>query len=298
MIDCSLETFLDLAPAGLFELAWVDGAQDFRFIRINREGCKIIGGDYTGQLLCESIKGHRDPVPGEDFSTVEIYRQIAFGDRPPREAVLPFNSPTFGGRVYFFQRVIQLTPGRIAIGCLNITTEVKLREKLRQQATHDQLTGAYSRYYAEDQLDHACELCKQGISTTLILIDLDKFKQINDTHGHPVGDLFLQAVARCLEAQLLNTEPNQRLVARLGGEEFALLCYDLDDDQMSPILEQVREAVSQLRLEEAPQVQLTLSIGWASGRADQSLTQIFRRADQALYRAKEAGRNRVEAGDA
>ncbi|MFG1495264.1 diguanylate cyclase [Saccharospirillum sp. HFRX-1] len=170
--------------------------------------------------------------------------------------------------------------------------------RLRQMALTDPLTGLPNRRQLDDfgELHHRLARLTQA-QLHAAIFDLDHFKQVNDTHGHPIGDLFLQAVARCLEAQLLSKDHDQRLVARLGGEEFALLCYGLDDEQLPPMLEAVREAVSQLRLDEAPQVQLTLSIGWASGQADQPLTQIFRRADQALYRAKDAGRNRVEAGD-
>lgn len=171
--------------------------------------------------------------------------------------------------------------------------------RLRQMALTDPLTGLPNRRQLDDfgELHHRLARLTHARLHAAIF-DLDHFKQVNDHYGHPMGDLFLQAVAHCLETQLQTADNDQRLVARLGGEEFALLCYGLDDETVSELLEQVRGAISQLRIDEAPQLQLTLSVGWAGGQADQALSQIFRRADQALYRAKEAGRNRVEANDA
>lgn len=170
--------------------------------------------------------------------------------------------------------------------------------RLRQMALTDPLTGLPNRRQLDDfgELHHRLARLTDA-RMQAVIFDLDHFKQVNDTYGHPVGDRFLQAVAECLQRVLLQPADGQRLVARLGGEEFALVCYGVSDDQMQPLLEQARQAIAELRIDDAPDVQVTLSVGWSSGRADQSLTQVFRRADQALYRAKEAGRNRVVAGE-
>lgn len=168
--------------------------------------------------------------------------------------------------------------------------------RLRQMALTDPLTGLPNRR----QLDDFAELHHRlagmtGAPLQIVIFDLDHFKAVNDTYGHPIGDRFLQAVAASLKQQLTPEADSHRLVARLGGEEFALVCYDMAAADLIPLLDQAREAISELRVEEAPEVRLTLSAGWASGDPDQPLTQTFRQADQALYRAKDAGRNRVEA---
>ncbi|WP_108124025.1 sensor domain-containing diguanylate cyclase [Saccharospirillum mangrovi] len=168
--------------------------------------------------------------------------------------------------------------------------------RLRQMALTDPLTGLPNRRQLDDfgELHHRLARLTQARLHAAIF-DLDHFKQVNDSYGHPVGDRFLQTVANTLEQVLLTPSTGPRLVARLGGEEFALVCYGLDDAELPSLLEAARDAISRIRIDEAPDVQLTLSVGWAGGQADQPLTQIFRRADQALYRAKDAGRNQVVA---
>ena len=101
--------------------------------------------------------------------------------------------------------------------------------RLRQMALTDPLTGLPNRRQLDDfgELHHRLARLTQARLHTAIF-DLDHFKRVNDTYGHPIGDLFLQAVARCLETQLLSKDHDQRLVARLGGEEFALICYSLE----------------------------------------------------------------------
>ena len=125
----------------------------------------------------------------------------------------------------------------------------------------------------------------------VLLLDVDRFKSVNDQHGHATGDRVLQQVAQVLATQV----PEGGLLARYGGEEFLLVLPDHDLEHARRFAEQARAAVEAWRAPELPAV--TLSIGVTARPADDSTTTLeglIEQADRALYRAKESGRNRVE----
>jgi diguanylate cyclase (GGDEF)-like protein len=128
-------------------------------------------------------------------------------------------------------------------------------------------------------------------AVSLLMVDVDHFKRLNDTHGHLVGDEVLKRLARILRRQV---RP-QDLVARYGGEEFALMLPNTDLDAAMMIADRLRAAIGNHDTEEAsPQLPLaTVSVGVASTRAPISLSELMSQSDAALYRAKQAGRNRV-----
>lgn len=127
-----------------------------------------------------------------------------------------------------------------------------------------------------------------------MMLDIDHFKNINDQHGHAVGDQVLRQFSHTLQDQLHNGE----LFARLGGEEFVIILPGLAPDQAKFTAERLRRAVQDLCVVLAERrLQITVSIGLAGCGAQQpapSLDTLLARADQALYRAKAAGRNRIE----
>lgn len=165
------------------------------------------------------------------------------------------------------------------------------RDALEHQATHDGLTRLLNRgaifEVAEQELDRAR---RQGRPITIVMSDIDHFKQINDTHGHMVGDAVLQTVADRLAAALRSYET----VGRYGGEEFLITLYDCGADDAPFALERMREAVGGKSIEtDAGPIELTISLGAAVGIGeDVNLDELIRAADEALYEAKEAGRNR------
>jgi diguanylate cyclase (GGDEF)-like protein len=127
-----------------------------------------------------------------------------------------------------------------------------------------------------------------------MMLDIDHFKSINDAHGHAVGDQVLRQFAGTLQEQLHDGE----LFARLGGEEFVVVLPGLAPDRAKFTAERLRRAVQDLHVVQAEQpLQITVSIGLAGCAADMpapTLDELLARADQALYRAKAHGRNRVE----
>ncbi|QIK39200.1 EAL domain-containing protein [Caldichromatium japonicum] len=162
------------------------------------------------------------------------------------------------------------------------------REEMRYRALHDALTGLPNRAHFREALVDLLEQSRHtGRSFGVALMDIDHFKMINDTLGHDKGDLLLCAAAR----RISKTLPQSAMVARLGGDEFALLFPDADTAFSQ--VEQIVEAMRQPFLVGDDTFSVTSSLGLAIGDPDSDPSELLKKADLALYRAKEAGRNRV-----
>jgi diguanylate cyclase (GGDEF)-like protein len=171
-----------------------------------------------------------------------------------------------------------------------------LREDLlsaRRAMELDALTQLYNRGAFDGALRRYLDLAALSSQPlVLMMIDLDHFKRINDEHGHPRGDEVIVAAARCLTRTFLRKND---FVARYGGEEFAAILPDTAAEHALPLAERLRLRMTELRVEDAPVApQVTCSIGFAVFRAEDTPETLLARADAALYRAKAAGRNRVE----
>ncbi|HDS1682001.1 TPA: diguanylate cyclase [Pseudomonas putida] len=192
--------------------------------------------------------------------------------------------------------IAMLVLGPLVVACVSQANR-SLLARLAHQATIDHLTGLLSRSafsrranaLLDSRQQHA-----QGLPLTLMMLDIDHFKSINDRHGHAVGDQVLRQFARTLQDHLHDEE----LLARLGGEEFVLVLPGLAPERAEFTAERLRRAVQDLHLAQGDdRLQITVSIGVAGCAADEaapSLDELLARADQALYRAKAQGRNRVE----
>jgi diguanylate cyclase (GGDEF)-like protein/PAS domain S-box-containing protein len=157
-------------------------------------------------------------------------------------------------------------------------------ERLRRTARSDALTGLANRLACHDFLREQ----EEGETISVLYIDLDGFKDVNDTHGHAAGDLLLKAIARRLESSVRSTD----LVARLGGDEFAVICKDLPQTEATALSDRILDTVRQPVDVEGVPISVGASIGIASApRGD--VTLLFEQADEALYEAKRAGRNVV-----
>ena len=171
-----------------------------------------------------------------------------------------------------------------------------LQEQLqreRKRAITDPLTGLYNRFALIDQLTAATEEVVDDKPLSLVMLDIDHFKAINDTHGHLIGDRVIRFVAQVLQK---NTKGKDS-AARYGGEEFTLLLPETPLEGARAVAELIREAVASAQLVRAdnkkPLGQITLSAGVASYRGEEDIMELISRADQALYRSKNEGRNRV-----
>jgi diguanylate cyclase (GGDEF)-like protein len=162
--------------------------------------------------------------------------------------------------------------------------------ELLSLATHDSLTGVYNRRRFDEKLTEYTLLFRRtGRPFSLLLIDADHFKRINDTHGHAVGDEVLQQLAQLIQNSLRTTD----FVARYGGEEFAVLLPEIaKPDTPEVVAEKIRAAVAEAEFPVVGNVTVSIGVGLADP-ADNNHSALIKRADQQLYQAKAAGRNQV-----
>jgi diguanylate cyclase (GGDEF)-like protein len=166
--------------------------------------------------------------------------------------------------------------------------------RLNQLALTDPLTGLPNRRHLDDFGDITRRLSAETGKPLLVAIfDLDHFKSINDTLGHDVGDVVLHRVADLLNAEFCDAPEEARLAGRVGGEEFSMISYGPNEVEFEQRLQGLRESIAQLQIPELQGRHITVSIGWANASPPGSISNAFRRADQALYQAKESGRNQV-----
>jgi two-component system cell cycle response regulator len=247
-----------------WQMPGMDGPEICRQIR-QRES-----DPYTYIILLTGKRTQEDVVEGLDAGADDY-------------VVKPFDPAELKVRLRTGKRILYLQDQLISA-----------REALREQATHDSLTGLWNRGATIDLL--VSEIARQkrhGGSIGIVIADLDKFKQINDRFGHLIGDKALCAAAQTMK----NTARPYDCVGRFGGEEFLLILPGCDAINAMSHAERIRAAIEQTKVE-GPNgvVPLTASLGVTIAHADGSgeALDFLRAADAALYRAKENGRNRVE----
>jgi len=164
--------------------------------------------------------------------------------------------------------------------------------KLMLRALTDPLTGVFNRRTFLDLSNkEAARARRRGSLTSVLMIDIDHFKRINDSHGHAVGDQVIKALAETATKSLRPTD----ILARYGGEEFCVTLPETDPELAHRIAERLRSALEQrVVTADGVEVRFTISIGVATFATGLSVSAAMARADQALYRAKQNGRNRVE----
>jgi two-component system, cell cycle response regulator len=269
-------------PRDHYELDWAgtydDGIQ------------KLLTGNYAACLLDYQL-GERDGL--------QLIREaVAQGCRTPivfltaeTSAKIDFAAMDAGALDYLVKG--EITP-RILERSLRYA--VKLAETfdaLRQLATRDELTGLLNRREIDrivhEEQDRAVRF---GHSLALLMFDVDHFKRVNDSHGHPAGDLVLQEVARRLSAHVRNVDR----VARFGGEEFAIVLVQTGRSFAVETAHRIRTAIEREAMLAGPAlpISITVSAGVAVMPDDaRSAGELVSAADKALYAAKTAGRNRV-----
>jgi diguanylate cyclase (GGDEF)-like protein len=185
------------------------------------------------------------------------------------------------------QRRASAVAERVSLALANL----KLRELLRNQSIRDPLTGLFNRRYLEESLNrelHRANRTRRSVS--LVMLDLDHFKHFNDTFGHQVGDILLKEVANVIKGRVRAGD----LACRFGGEEFSLIIAEIDTAGTYRCVDNIRDAIKHLSLHHRGQTlgTITVSAGIATYPAHgESAEDLVRAADEALYRAKKAGRD-------
>ena len=190
---------------------------------------------------------------------------------------------------YFEPLIAIMAVNILLIFALLFITKIYVRDKLEVSAIYDPLTGVFNRRYLKEFLEREVQRVerKKG-SLSLIMYDIDHFKRINDTYGHNEGD----SVLKTLSQRVGHIIRKYDVLARFGGEEFIIILPDTEPGTASALAERIRADVENYRFRTVEKITISLGVtGYSPGDGVEELT---RRADEALYRAKNGGRNKVE----
>lgn len=194
----------------------------------------------------------------------------------------------------FAVRLMLKLAERLRANNSTVQANMELASHFEAVALSDALTGVHSRRWLDETLPRLCDRHRfDAHPITLALVDVDHFKRINDQYGHPTGDLVLVEMAKTMRSKLRPTD----YVARFGGEEFVLIFPHTSLPGAAIAAERLREAVRATLLRKTDGAQIpcaTVSIGLAELQPGQDMARLLHAADDALYRAKHKGRNRVE----
>jgi len=270
--------------------AWME------FSRSNAGGGEeaYLGTNYL--KVCQSSSG---PASKEATKFYDGLEAVLKGQTSVFQLEYPCHSPS--ELRWYLARVTPLSQrsgaGRATrtgavVSHMNITDRKLLELKYAKLASTDPLTGLPNRRFFEDNAKLELGRLRQfGGAMSLLMLDLDKFKLINDRYGHPAGDAVLKKFATRCRSVFRETD----LFARIGGEEFVALLVGTDETGAIALAERLRLEVADSRVRTAAgTIRVTSSIGVASIKgSDRSIASALQRADEALYAAKAAGRNRV-----
>lgn len=183
----------------------------------------------------------------------------------------------------------------IALYCSfqDITSRKNREAVLKNQATRDPLTSLFNRRYFEDEVNRRIALAQANHQQySVLMIDADHFKRVNDTYGHKTGDKVLIELSSTAEKSLRQDD----IVARYGGEEFVVFLPELSAEEAKVVADRLRETISKIVVysDQGDEVRFTVSIGISSSAISDNIDTLIKTSDEALYRAKESGRNRCE----
>jgi len=271
--------------------------------RLSSEGLTLLEA-LDGKTGIELALEHRPDVILLDLSMPEldgfqVLRQlkddpevgqipviVLSGMQSPQDKVTAFDL----GAIDFIAKPFDLTELRVRVRSAIRLSE--LLQLLSQRAQIDGMTGLYNRAHFDRRWpEELAGATRHDRPISLALIDLDHFKSINDTFGHPAGDSVIQALGRILQEQCRSSD----IPCRYGGEEFIIIMPDTSPDDGFELCDRIRQSIAQITWPRHPERKITCSIGLigAIGSVLTSPTTMIEAADKLLYKAKQTGRNRV-----
>jgi diguanylate cyclase (GGDEF)-like protein len=257
--------------------------------------CQTLIAGVSGLTVFKSI----DPLTPRLRSTIFfLCLLVAIGPLPHMYTsgvgYFDLNLPLFDTALaYRFRIVLNVTVLVLGYSCMNALTQARDSIRLRESVDYDMLTGAHSRRYLFDADEKILrrERNSNSHSTTVLLLDIDHFKQVNDQWGHQVGDQVLKHCVTQIREVIRSTDS---VVARYGGEEFCIVVPQIDFKTATVLAERVRAQIqSKPFVDDKLNIAFTVSIGIAHRTQPKPLAELIHAADQFLYAAKRSGRNRV-----
>ena len=259
----------------------------------------ILEGELRVQLVGQAMLEHVTIAAGECAGEISLVdgknpSALVVAAEPTRVLVVPHDTvwSMVDQSHEVARNLLAIIAGRMRNDNSALITSHNKRKQFEHQATVDTLTGVHNRRWMNEAFPrvlHRCAIDK--VPSVVMVIDIDHFKRVNDTHGHLVGDVALKTMANVMS---VNLRPHDLLV-RYGGEEFAILLPDTRIEEAKSIAERLRTMVAASEMHSGDLIfSITISIGIAAAKPEGKFEDFFGEADRALYRAKESGRNRVE----
>ncbi len=278
-----LETVLDHAPACIY---FKDPER--RYVYLNQQTAALYGHD------AEAMIGARDEdlLPPESADSCRRLDERVLASRESQSDEERLSDPDGNTRVYETHKVPILGEDGSFSGFIGFSRDItetrQLQSRLERMAHEDQLTGLPNRRRTEQILEEEVNRAhRNGQPLSLLALDLDHFKWVNDRHGHEVGDHVLIQVGMVLSERLRSTDT----LGRWGGEEFFVILPDTRPEGAQQVAETLRETMAScVRVDDTP---VTVSIGVTGYTREEGLNAFIQRADDMLYRAKHSGRNQV-----
>jgi diguanylate cyclase (GGDEF)-like protein/PAS domain S-box-containing protein len=252
-------------------------------LRVNKDGVikdfkpakdfdsPVLANDIVGKAFIEIL-----PEPIADLYNLNIEIAIKTGD----VQVFEYSFPVKQGTRYREARIVPVTNDEVLILIRDITERKEMEEQLKYLSLHDPLTGIYNRTYFEEELYRLGEA--RQLKLGIIICDLDGLKLVNDTLGHERGDVLLKATAEVIKRSIRQGD----LIARIGGDEFAILLADNDVKIVEAVCQRIKEQVEQYN-KLNPELLLNISFGFAvSTDNTTNVSSIFKEADDNMYREK------------
>jgi len=266
----------------------IDPAADGRIVDANQAACRLYG--YARESFCRKHTWEINTLGREVVPIMNEVAKLPGGHKP-----LNFVHRMADGSlrsVQTYASPLELDGKRFMLCVIHDVTEQKrLKNELADAASRDPLTGLWNRRHFLEQLEFARQRKRRHeVDYSLMILDADNFKNVNDQFGHEAGDAVLVLLATVLSQRVRGSDS----VCRWGGEEFIVLLPQTDLENALSLADSLRASIAELHRPPLPRI--TVSIGVAQHHQEEGTESLLRRADAALYQAKAAGRNCVVAG--
>lgn len=294
--DYMVETFFDVIPFNIY----VVDVKTYRLIFLNRFA-KSMFGDLKGQTCYSALYEEESPCFHCKFKELLGEDGLPNGNSAVYEHFNPMDDHWYqmqdkalhwpSGNVVMCSIAVDISELKATQNQLaEAHAQLALKNKeLEALSITDRLTGVFNRLKLEDVFDQeARRRARYGHTFSVIIMDIDEFKKVNDKHGHPVGDTVLCETARLLTDNIRATD----VLGRWGGEEFIIVCPETNAQGAVNLAENLRKKMATHAFTGVEPI--SGSFGVAEHFENETVTDLIRRADKALYKAKDAGRNKVE----